>query len=234
MVDINTDGGGNLTRIDDNIGDFPNRQSVYAPNHGLPNGAELVYTVSGGPVIGGLSNGGHYWAITTGPDSLGSHQLRLADSECHAGVGTYDADPGAGVDIQPCSSNVQVLVLTPDKGPAGLPATHKLTRFGHESIGLVDGNMYFLNVIDGTDFQLLDKDGNVMGGLVAKQGDHLLIDEGIATVSPGTGTQRLVVEPDERRHACSGSGRAAHHGRHRRPGRLPEQGRPGDQRHLDR
>ena len=109
MVDIQVDGGGNLVRSGGDVDHSSNNDKIYAFNHGalgtdFNNGIEVVYTaalVTDDPTppdlveIGGLDSGVHYWIHVDGSDP---HRVQLADSECHAGVGTYDADPGAGVE----------------------------------------------------------------------------------------------------------------------------------------
>ena len=208
MVDIQVDGDGNLVRSGGNVDHSSNNNKIYAFNHGaigtdFNNGIEVVYTAAvvtddptppGVVVLGGLFSGFHYWVHVDGSDP---HRIQLADSECHAGVGTYDADPGAGVDIQPCSSNIQVLSLTPDFSSDAQKTTHTLRRADRPAI-FTEGNMYIVdNVVTDTSFRLLDpvtlapvvpfSGGN-------SNGTHRLVNEGIAIVSNGTGTQSLVVD----------------------------------------
>ncbi|GAB3043216.1 hypothetical protein GCM10027052_26710 [Parafrigoribacterium mesophilum] len=201
LVDVRTDGDGKLDQnADGAISHDGAWNTIYAPNHGAIDNSEWIYTVSGGPAIGGLVNGQHVWIVLEDLDGFGpmfgagNHTIRLADSACHAGIGTYDADPGTDVDLRPCTEVMQIIALIPNTTPAGLRATHSLQRVGHESIGLVDGNMYFISVTSGTTFQLKDAAGTVQTGLVDKLGTHRLVDEGIAAVSQGTGTQQLYLD----------------------------------------
>ena len=208
MVDIQVDGGGNLVRSGGNVDHSSNNDKIYAFNHGalgtdFNNGIEVVYTaalVTDDPTppdlveIGGLDSGVHYWIHVDGSDP---HRVQLADSECHAGVGTYDADPGAGVNIQPCSSNIQVLSLVPDFSPNAQKTTHTLRRADRPAI-FTEGNMYIVdNVVANTSFRLLNP---VTLAPVApfsggnSNGTHRLVNEGIAVISNGTGIQSLVVD----------------------------------------
>ena len=71
--------------------------------------ARVVYTVSGGPAIGGLFNGQHVWIVLENVSGFaaGDHMIRLADSACHAGIGTYDPTPGGRDNADnntPCST----------------------------------------------------------------------------------------------------------------------------------
>ncbi len=200
LVDIHTDGAGQLDQTSSGISHNGSWNTIYAPSHGAIDNSEWIYTVSGGPAIGGLVNGQHVWIVLEDLDGLGSmfaagnHMIRLADSACHAGIGQYDADPSSAVDLHPCTEVMQVIALVPNTTPEGLKAVHSLRRVGHESVGLVEGNMYFISVTSGTTFQLKDAAGTVQTGLVSKSGTHRLVNEGIATVSGGSGNQQLYVD----------------------------------------
>ncbi|WP_203230655.1 calcium-binding protein [Agromyces humi] len=199
LVDIHTDGDGKLDQSSGVISHTASWNTIYAPSHGAIDDSEWIYTVTGGPAIGGLFNGQHVWIVLENVSGFGAgdHMIRLADSACHAGIGTYDPTPGGPNNADnntPCSTNIQIIALLPDTSVAGLKADHRLRRVGYESIGLVEGRMYFIDVLNGTQFQLLDAAGTVQTGLVDKLGTHRLVDEGIATVSGGTGTQQLYLD----------------------------------------
>ncbi|MEO6494544.1 MAG: hypothetical protein ABIP99_17070 [Ilumatobacteraceae bacterium] len=200
LVDVHTDGSGKLDQSSGAISHNASWNTIYAPSHGPIDDSEWIYTVSGGPAIGGLFNGQHVWIVLEDLDGLGpmfaagNHMIRLADSACHAGIGQYDADPGPAVDLHPCTEVMQIIALVPNTTPSGLKADHSLRRVGYESVGLVEGNMYFISVVNGTTFQLKNAAGTVQSGLVSKSGTHLLVNEGVAVVSGGTGSQQLYID----------------------------------------
>ena len=200
LVDVHTDGSGELDQSSGIISHDGSWNTIYALSHGAIDNSEWIYTVTGGPAIGGLFNGQRVWIVLEDLDGVGpmfaagNHMIRLANTACHAGIGTFDADPGAGVDLHPCTEAMQIIALVPNTTPTGLKASHSLRRVGYESIGLVEGNMYFISVTSGTTFQLKDAAGTVQTGLVDKLGTHRLVNEGIAVVSSGTGNQQLYID----------------------------------------
>ncbi len=208
MVDIKVDGDGKLIRTGSGIDHSENNNKIYAYNHaaiGFTTGVEVVYTVEvvttdptppAAIPIGGLSPGVHYWVFVDGADP---HRIRLADSECHAGIGTYDptpGDPGNGDENTLCSTNIQLLSLTPDFSNDAQKTIHTLRRADRPAI-FTEGSIYIVDVINATTFRLLDpvtlspvvpfSGGN-------SNGSHRLVNEGIAVISNGTGTQRLIVD----------------------------------------
>ncbi|MGU3646985.1 hypothetical protein ACLBXX_18660 [Microbacterium sp. C23T] len=207
LIDIDTNGSGQL--VTDGNGQIVRDGSwntIYAPSHGWSTGDAVKYSVTNGPAITGLNDGQTYYVFLGDPDGLfgvsaaGPHMLRLALNPCRAGIGTYNTTPGDGGVGNSCADVIQVISLStvlnisdPNYFPSIL-ANHSLRRVGYESIGLVEGNMYFIDVVDGTHIRLRDAAGNVVGGLVDKLGTHFLIDQGIAVTSGATGTQRLYID----------------------------------------
>ena len=120
MITTYTDSNG-VTRH--GIDSSDNNQLVLAgigEDHGFQTGDEVVYTVSGGPVIGGLLNLGHYWVIR-----LDAQRIQLADSRCHA-VG-WAADnscttPNPDSSQPPLHIDRTPLPLAPDKSTTGTAA----------------------------------------------------------------------------------------------------------------
>ncbi len=204
MVDITVDGD-HIHRNGDQIDHSENNNKIYAPNHdalGFTNGKEVVYTVAvvttdptppGAIPVSPLVPNGHYWVHVDGTDP---NRIQLSDSECHAGVGVYDptpGDPNNGDENTPCSTNIQTISLNPSLTADALKTQHTLRLVGREPI-LTEGNMYFVDVISPTQFQLLDRFGNPVTPSGTSGGPHRLTNEGIATISNGTGTQRLVID----------------------------------------
>ena len=192
LIDINTDGSGQLEVDGDGKivrdGDW---NTIYAPSHGWSNGNAVVYTVTDPAMaIGGLVNGATYYVLTADPDgsclffcplgASGPHMIRLATSLCHTGLGTKDVDPGPGVDLQPCGAgDIQAISISTITNPLdanffkAIIANHTLRRVGYETIGLVEGNMYYVHLINDADddnIQLRDAAGNTVGGLSTKLG----------------------------------------------------------------
>ena len=222
MVDITVNGDGQIVRNSSGQIIHSDNQVIYAPGHIFSTGDRVRYNFSGtyDPTPGtdpsddftpapGLDAdlvlllGGGDYGLTNGQTTLyvrvlDGNRIQLADTACHAGFGTFDPTPGDtgnGDENTLCSTNVHVLLLNPDTSTGGLRATHTLQKFGAESIGLVEGNMYFIHKLaNGTDFQLQTANGSTVGGLVAKTGNHKLVYEGVATISAGSGTQRLIVD----------------------------------------
>ena len=204
MVDITVDivdGEPRLHRSGDSIDHSSNSNFIFAPNRvalGFTNGAELIYTAAvtstdpsppATTLLSPLTSNGHYWVAITSE----AHRIQLADSACHAGIGSFDADPGSGVDIQPCSAHVQTLALSPNFSADSLKTVHTLRRADRQPI-LTEGQMYFVDVLNGTQFRLLDRNGNAVTPSGTSGGTHRLVNEGIAITAAGSGTQRLVVD----------------------------------------
>ena len=194
LIDINTDGSGQLeVDGDGKIVRDGGWNTIYAPSHGWSNGNAVVYTVTDPAMaIGGLANGATYYVLTADPDgsclffcplgASGPHMIRLATSLCHTGLGTKDVDPGPGVDLQPCGAgDIQAIPISTITNPLdanffkAIIANHTLRRVGYETIGLVEGNMYYVHLINDADddkIQLRDAAGNTVGGLSTKLGSH--------------------------------------------------------------
>src|SRR5262249_50419446 len=132
--------------------------------------------------------------------------IQLADTACHAGFGTFDPTPSSNPadDNTPCSTNVHILQLSPDTSTAGLKATHTLLIQGQEPIGgPADGNTYYLDVINGTDFQVKNSAGSVITPSAAPGGTHRFSSEGVAVTVASSGTERLVVNLTSNGTCCS-------------------------------
>ena len=249
MVDIQVDGSGNLVRSGGERS-TTRRTTTRSTRSTTGRSAPTSTTASrsstpravvtddptppGVVVLGGLFSGVHYWVHVDGSDP---HRIQLSDSECHAGVGTYDADPRRlrqrSTSSRRAASNIQTLSLTPNFSPDAQKTTHTLRRADRPAI-FTEGNMYFVdNVVANTSFRLLRP--VTLAPVVPFSGGQLERD---ASSRQRGHRGRL----DRDRHAEPGrrpdSSRlrlAARARRHRRPGVAPRARQDGVvSAHLDR
>ena len=161
-------------------------------------GTALVYTVSGGPVIGGLVSGQTYYAIR-----VDNRRIMLASTYCRAVGSAGDSacflpdggDAGNDPDPQP----VVALALNPDKTTTGKSALHTLRKPQDAPLpGLVDGQSYFAVQNNGSTFKLASSSiGTAITGINPNGltgGPHVFTVEGLDLGSGGSGDQMLIVD----------------------------------------
>ena len=162
-------------------------------------GTALVYDVSGGPAIGGLTPGNTYYLVNTGDDL----QIKLASTLCNAlGIplgGDGLCDNGGDDDGPIGDAAIVTLALNPNKSTAGKAAIHTLSRAADAKIAqLVDGRNYYVFNRSAGSFQLTTaaNDGSTLV-LITNSGNlggpHVFAREGVDLTGLGTGEQRLVV-----------------------------------------
>ncbi|MFN2609691.1 MAG: hypothetical protein ABR507_02275, partial [Actinomycetota bacterium] len=206
LVDVQVDGSGKIVFGSTGIDHSVNTNKIFAPSHasiGFTNGVEVIYTATkdvGSPtVLNPLTNGGHYFIHVDGTDP---NRIQLSSTYCAAVGGVADPTNCTNNNGTPSDSSddfpiaISVISLNPDFSVPALKTDHHLQRAGWGPIGgLVNGDMYFIDVISGTQFQLLDSSGNpVPLSGTAPGGTHSLLDEGIAVIGAGSGTQDIVVD----------------------------------------
>jgi hypothetical protein len=157
--------------------------------HTLTTNDTLVYHTNGGTAIGGLTDGGTYYAVV-----VNSQEVRLA-----ATPGDASASPPVIIDLEPtaatgdchtfsASFNVTTGVITLDGGGTGVTITSSPAFVTGDAIiyrtdgltepigGLLDGEVYFVRVID----------SQTIGLTLTFQESMLTTSESLIPLSPGT------------------------------------------------
>ena len=140
---------GNLCTNTIFLGRDTNNDGTIDTGHGFNSGDVVDYVTIGSRIVGAL---GTYYAI-----SVDANTVALADSLCHAGVGTYDPTPGSSNhddDNTSCTGNIQRLTLTRPSSPGSANDQHALTR--RALGGLESGVTYYVRDVsaDGDSFKL--------------------------------------------------------------------------------